>query len=219
MKIQEFFEKGYYINLDRRKDRYNYITNVLSEINLLEFCERVPGVDGIQEPDPIKKHHYCSASHQKVYNLAKEQNFNNIVVFEDDFTIFKDSTNNGLTNIENSLDQLKNIPDWDLIYFGGYIFDKEIKRISENLLKVDTILALHGYGISKSGMEKLSLQTPFEDCQLDGWIGQREYINKYVVYPFSTYQLENPSDLDASGNTPDMMHWKRSFITEEKVIV
>lgn len=219
MKIQEFFDKGYYINLDRRKDRRGYIESTLTDINLFQFCERVSAVDGINETSPIKKQYYCSDSHHKVFNLALESNLDKIVVFEDDFAIYDCEEYKGLSNIEKALDQLTDIPDWDMIYFGGYIFDNVVKKVNSNLLKVDTILALHGYGISKSGITKLQLHQPYQDCQLDGWIGQRPYINKYVVYPFSTFQLENPSDLDASGRTPNIQHWKERYITQDKVII
>ena len=219
MKINEFFDKGYYINLDRRVDRKYYIENILKENNLLEFCDRISAVDGLAEPNPILKQHYCSASHHKVFSEAKKDNVEKVVVFEDDFSLYNSKKFKGLQNIEKGLTQLSKINDWDIVYFGGYIFDKEIKQISENLLKVDTILALHGYGISKTGMEKLNEHKPFTDCQLDGWIGQRSNINKYVIYPFSSYQIENPSDLDASGNTPNLQHWKEKYITPDKVII
>lgn len=219
MKIQDFFEAGFYINLDFRKDRFEHINNLFQKIHLDNFVQRISGIDGREEQDPIKRQHYCSASHRKIYDIAEEKKFENFVVFEDDFMLYDTDMYKGLDVIESGLNQLREIQDWDIVYFGGYIFDKVIKKVNTNLLKVDTILALHGYGVSKSGLSKLLEHRPFIDCQLDGWIGDRMNINKYVIYPMASYQLETPSNLDASHKTPSLDHWERCYITSEKVIV
>lgn len=219
MKIQEFFDKGYYINLDRRTDRKEHIESVLSSNNLLYFFKRISAKDGINEPDPIKKHHYCSLSHHKVINDALKNNYNQIVVFEDDFTFYNCNEYKGIDNIEKGLSQLQNIPDWDIIFFGGYVVDliegNEVEKISSNLLKVKNVLTLHGVGISKNGLVKLSQHKPFNDSFIDAWVGKNDNLNKYIIYPFSSYQINLPSDLDVSGRTPEVDHWKLNYLKKE----
>lgn len=219
MKINEFFDSGYYINLDFRSDRNDYITNLFKDIGLYEFVQRVSAIDGTGEVKDYIRQQYCSASHKKVYNIAKKLNYKNFVVFEDDFMLYNTEQYNGLNVIESALDQLKEMDDWDIIYFGGYIFDKTIKKVNTNLLKVDTVLTLHGYGVSESGVDKLLKHEPFTDSALDGWIGDRSYINKYIVYPMASYQMENPSDLDVSNKTPSLDHWETNYIKQNSIII
>lgn len=219
MTIPEFFDKGYYINLDRRIDRKNHIESVLSSNGLLSFFERISGEDSQHEPDPILKHHYCSLSHHKIINDALKNNYDKIIVFEDDFTFYNCTEYKGLDVIEQGLSQLQYIPDWDIIFFGGYVFDliegNKIVKISENLLKVKNVLTLHGVGISKSGLQKISKHKPFKDAFIDAWVGKNDDMNKYIIYPFSSYQKNLPSDLDHTGKTPEVEHWKKHYLKKE----
>jgi GR25 family glycosyltransferase involved in LPS biosynthesis len=219
MKIQEFFDAGYYINLDSRDDRNTHITKVLHSANLDIFVQRISAEDGTHEVEDYMRQHYCSASHRKIFLDALEKGYKNIVVFEDDFNFYDTDDYKGIENIEAGLSQLKNIEDWDIVYFGGYIFDKIIKKVDTNLLNINTILALHGYGLSTQGMNKLLRHRPFVDCALDGWIGQQDDINKYIIYPLSSYQVSTRSDLDAFNHTPPLSHWVWSYITPDKIIV
>lgn len=211
MKIQDFFEKGYYINLDRRPDRRTLFEQQMSQYGLIDFLERRSAEDSLLRPDVTYKQHFCSYSFYKTFQDAYSKGYNNIVVFEDDFVFLNEETN-GIDNIQNGLDQLVNFSDWDIVYFGGYIFDKEVHQVTPNLLKADTVLTLHGYGVSRRGLEKLLDFKPFEDSAFDGWIGQRPWINKYVVYPLSSYQRTISSDLDAFGDTPPLEHFKKNYI-------
>jgi GR25 family glycosyltransferase involved in LPS biosynthesis len=218
MKIQDFFDAGYYINLDKRDDRKEHITSVLNDIGLGNFVERISAEDGTHEPEDMVRQHYCSASHKKIYELALERNHERFVVFEDDFALYNTYSYLGIDNIEAGLDQLKDI-DWDIIYFGGYIKDDEVTKISDNLLKVENVLTLHGYGVSKSGVEKLLNHRPFIDSTLDGWVGDQKNINKYMIYPMASYQAELSSDLDAWFKTPPISHWEQDYLLPTTVIL
>lgn len=211
MKINDFFDKGYFINLDRRPDRKILFEEQMSQYGLVDFIERRSAEDASLHPDVEYKQHFCSLSFYKTFQDAYEKGYNRIVVFEDDF-VFHDDETKGIDNIEKALDQLNDIKDWDMIYFGGYIFDKEVHQVTSNLLKANTILTLHGYGVSKQGLEKLLNFEPFVDSAFDGWIGQRPWINKYVVYPMSSYQRFISSDLDKFGGTPPIEHFKKHYI-------
>jgi GR25 family glycosyltransferase involved in LPS biosynthesis len=219
MKIQDFFDAGYYINLDKRVDRREHITSLFNSIGLGDFVERVSAEDGTHESVDKVRQHYCSASHKKVYELALERKHKRFVVFEDDFTLHNTDDYFGIDNIEAGLSQLKNIENWDIIHFGGYIIDDVIKKVDTNLLKVNNVLALHGYGVSDTALEKLLKHIPFADSALDGWVGHREHIIKYMIYPMSSYQADLSSDLDASGRTPPISHWTSNYINSNKIII
>lgn len=210
MKIQEFFDKGYYINLDRRLDRKVHIEKELASMNLLKFVERIPAEDktGYDLSTELLSHHLCGVSHHRAHNLARENNASNVVIFEDDFVLYE----NGLQYIESGLGTLNTIDDWDIVFFGGYCFDKEVVKVGPHLLKVEEVLTTHGYGISTSGMKKLDGHIPFQDSLIDGWIRDKPFFNTYLIYPFTCYQLESPSDIDKFGKTPNLEHWKKLYL-------
>lgn len=217
MKIQEFFNKGYYINLDRRPDRNQEFINEMSKHGLIDFLERRSAEDAALQPEIEYKQHFCSYSFYKTFQDAYQKGYERIVVFEDDFVFHDTEESKGIDNIEKGLDQLGDIKDWDIVYFGGYIFDKEVHQVTPNLLKADTILTLHGYGVSRQGLEKLIEFKPFADSAFDGWIGQRPWINKYMVYPMSSYQRPVSSDLDNFGGTPPLTHFQQHYIQNKLI--
>lgn len=67
-----------YINLDKRPDRKNEIENELNKYNL--NYERY---SAIEHPNGAIG---CSYSHLNVLKIAKENNYKNILILEDDFT-------------------------------------------------------------------------------------------------------------------------------------
>ena len=67
MKINEFFENGFYINLDRRPDRRIEFETEMEKYGLKDFFERVSADDSIVEPDPIRKHYYCASTFFKKF--------------------------------------------------------------------------------------------------------------------------------------------------------
>jgi glycosyl transferase family 25 len=69
----------FYINLDKRTDRRKHIENVLSTYGL--EAERF---SAIARPDQGILG--CGLSHLAVLKLAKERNYKNVLIFEDDFT-------------------------------------------------------------------------------------------------------------------------------------
>jgi glycosyl transferase family 25 len=72
-------EKIIFINLDKREDRRKEIEKEFYEMDLL--CERFAGI-----VHPISGNIGCGLSHLAVLKLAKERNYKNILIVEDDFT-------------------------------------------------------------------------------------------------------------------------------------
>jgi glycosyl transferase family 25 len=76
--MSKYIDKIIYINLSHRTDRREQIENELNNFNLeYERFEAIPtpgfGIFG------------CGLSHLSVLRLAKERNYKNILIFEDDF--------------------------------------------------------------------------------------------------------------------------------------
>lgn len=87
-KKMDKIDKIFYINLDQRKDRYKDINlelrKVLDEDEFTDKVERFPAI----------KHQNgalgCSYSHLEVLKIAKQRNYKNIIILEDDFEFLVD---------------------------------------------------------------------------------------------------------------------------------
>jgi len=215
MKINDFFQKGYYINLDYRTDRKAQFEQEVKQIGLEGFFERVPGIDvstrqypnAINQPSYVNKGMACGEAFYNAYKKANESGYERVLIYEDDILFYNDGQETGLQLVEKALDQLQNFPDWDMIYFGGYLKYCPGVQVSENLLKADNILTAHAVGYNKKVFEKLLQYVPGHDCIYDEWIAARKNIIKYIVYPLAVAQREGKSDIDAFGKSPDIKHW------------
>ena len=217
MKINEFFQKGYYINLNRRPDRKHLFEQEMEKYGLGGFCERFSGLDAIVEPDFIKKHYYCAQTFFNLFKKIYDEGHENVVIFEDD-AYFYDEPNQLTGNelVQNALDELQNFPNWDMIYFGGHPI-REVDVVSKTLMKAPTILTLHAVGYKRNVIKRiLDEYHPFVDCAIDGWLGQRHDIVKYLVNPIAMPQRDGVSDLDMSGNSVGVVIFKSSYEVVKK---
>jgi glycosyl transferase family 25 len=91
--------KIFYINLDKRVDRRQEIEQELQQFNLLDKAERF---QAFYTPDQGILG--CTQSHLAVIKLAKERNYPNVLILEDDFyfTITKDEFENELNQFFNN---------------------------------------------------------------------------------------------------------------------
>lgn len=212
MKLRDFFEKGYYINLDRRTDRRVEFETEMKKYNLLDFFERFPGLDSINEPDYVKKHFYCAQTHINLFKKIYEEGHNTVLIFEDDAYFYDEPGElTGMELVENALDELQNFPDWDMFYLGGHPINR-VEVVSNTLYRAPTILTAHAIGYKRKTLERLINEyRPFVDSAIDGWLGQRHDIIKYLVYPIAVPQRSGISDLDKSGRSVDMPIFKSSY--------
>ena len=84
--MSENIEKIIYINLQRRSDRREEIEEELEKMNLTEKSERFNAI-----PHTLGTIG-CGQSHLAVLKLAKERNYKNILILEDDFTFLVSKT-------------------------------------------------------------------------------------------------------------------------------
>lgn len=216
MKINEFFKKGYYINLDRRPDRRVEFENEMLVHGLDGFFERVAAEDSINEPDYIKKHAYCALTYYKLFQKIYDEGHEMVVIFEDDAYFYNDDENKGIDLVNSALDELQLFPDWQMIYFGGHPI-REVDIVSKTLMKAPTILTTHAVGYKRCVIKRiLDEYKVFVDCAIDGWLGQRHDIIKYLVNPIAVPQRETKSDLDASGNGVGVQIFKSSYKVVKK---
>jgi GR25 family glycosyltransferase involved in LPS biosynthesis len=126
-------DKIIYINLEKRKDRREQIEDELNKFNLsYERFEAIQtegfGILG------------CGLSHIQVLKIAKERNYKNILIFEDDFTfiVSKEEFENNLINFFNL-----NI-DYDVLFLSYNI--EKYEELNNNLInKVIESRSASGY--------------------------------------------------------------------------
>ena len=91
--MSNYIEHIFYINLDSRIDRREQIETELASFDILKNTERIEAI-----PTPGRGILGCTMSHLYAIKLAKERNYSNVLILEDDFyfTISKEEFENQL---------------------------------------------------------------------------------------------------------------------------
>ena len=98
-----------------------------------------------------------------------------------------------------------------MVYFGGHVIDNPVLQVAPNLLKPNTVLTMHAVGYNRTSLDKMLPYVPFQDCAIDGWMGQHHNIIKYMAYPMAAIQRKSPTDLDANGYSPSVSDWEAAY--------
>lgn len=144
MDINKYFDKIFVINLDKDTERFEKISNHLKEIGIWNF-ERIPAISIDTLPDFWQFRNFiknddkyilgglgCRYSHIEAVRLSHVNNYEKVLILEDDATFLK-SPNEILESNINILN------DWDMLYFGGLI-ESEFRN---------QIVFAHAYAIRK----------------------------------------------------------------------
>ncbi len=91
--MSNHIDKIFYINLDKREDRRSEIEDELKKYDLYEKSERITAIH-----TPGQGILGCTMSHLHAIKLAKERNYSNVLILEDDFqfTVSKEEFENQL---------------------------------------------------------------------------------------------------------------------------
>ena len=218
MKLQEFVDGGFYINLDYREDRNKLMMNQLIDLELNTFVERISAVSvtnstvySLDNQELITSISRATAeSHKKIIRIAKDRNYKNVLILEDDAVFFNDENVKGMDIIEKSLDQLSTIPNWDVFFLGTNIHDESLNLIGENLVKCDCCVSTHAYILNCNSYDKLLSLDLTTQYAMDIWI-DRCLTEKYVAYPMAVPQ--RGGDLSDIGGHPSFgpNFWKSHY--------
>jgi GR25 family glycosyltransferase involved in LPS biosynthesis len=147
--INVYFDKVYCINLTKRLDRLTSATQEFQKNNII--FERYPAIDGNQlQPNNYMKlgEFGCLLSHVSVLRNAKENEYEKILITEDDIEFSENFT-------DRFFEYIKDLPDdWDMFYLGAnhalcnkYETNPPI-HISNNIYKVNHAYAAHAYAVN-----------------------------------------------------------------------
>jgi len=130
------------INLDSRKDRWAECVEEFKKLNIENLVERYPA---IQNKIGICG---CTMSHVNCIKIAKERNYKNILILEDDVVF---NNNIFFEVLYNAFDQLKSKNlQYDLIYLSSNLRGDDNKLIDKNLAKIVSAKAAHAYIVNST---------------------------------------------------------------------
>lgn len=201
------WNKIYIINLKRRTDRKLKMIEKLKIANLNNY-EFIEGIDGNntkikEEFNELKKdnltkivthgHYGCLLSHIKVLELAKKNNYDNVLIIEDD-VFFIDDFINKINNLK--------LPKFDIVYLGGII--PQIKCGLNGWIKTNDIMGAYSYIVNKSMYDILLSKLYLKNSYIDV-IYIESIQNKYNVILLNDYIKTNLESSDTSGKNKKLI--------------
>jgi GR25 family glycosyltransferase involved in LPS biosynthesis len=132
----------YFINLDHRIDR---LYEFLSEMKKINFpFNKIIRIPAIHKPKTGQGHWGCSLSHIKTLEHFISSEFNNCIVFEDDFEFTKspDEINDAFNNL------FQNNIDYDVCMLSSYTIEQDNSNYPF-LKKINHAATTSGYLLSK----------------------------------------------------------------------
>jgi GR25 family glycosyltransferase involved in LPS biosynthesis len=143
LRIDSYFDKVFYINLDRDKDRNDSMILQFEKWGIGNY-ERVEGVTYDIVPERVLWRNFiksdekyikgqlgCRDSQLKAVKLAKERDYKRVLILEDDVIFTVDP--NTLLNLNSGI-----LEDWNMLYFGG---------LQEHMYR-NQIVCAHAYGVN-----------------------------------------------------------------------
>jgi len=198
MKITDFFDKTFCINLDRRFDRWE---ECLIEFNKndLTGIERFKAVDGKELPQ--NSNGFVTPSRLalvltniKILEESIKNNYNSILILEDDVE-FTDQ----VKNMDTFFDLLPE--DWDMLYFGGnhntHMGVKPPNIINDKVCKLHSTFSTHCVAINKKTFKQILERLKKCDNALDVIYSElQKKLNVYSFYPMIATQRVSYSDIE-----------------------
>lgn len=187
-----YFDHIYYVNLDKRIDRYQSINN-----QLIRHKINATKISGII---PDHNHHCindgqlgCLLSHKAILENALSNRYQTILILEDD-TIFKE---NFIFLFSRFINNLPNI--WDMIYLCGNHYGG-IKPINKYVYQSYGTLSTNAYAINKPTMItmlELLNNTIYHQQPIDSlYCSIHPKIQTFVSVPNLCYQMAGFSDIE-----------------------
>ena len=195
MKLNDYFDGIFCINLDSRPDRWNQAQEEFTKHSI--DVERISGIDGskmnLDFPPEIKEGAVgCALSQFFAIKYAKQLNLRDFLLLEDDIE-FHENIN------ELFSEYISEVPfDWDMLYLGGQHFHgMNLQKVSEHVYKCEYTLAAHSVAFKHTVFDRFidKLIDITKPCDIHYAESHKE-INAYVIIPHLTWQRESYSDIE-----------------------
>ena len=216
MGVNEYFDKIYCINLDRRPDRWE--ENCLPQFEKFGLeVVRFSATDGkelnLTQGDVYSAELAGSYSHLKAIKKAKGDGVKKLLLLEDD-VVFKE-------NLNELFDEfIVNVPsDWDYLFFGGNHVGG-FTPVSDGIVRLGGSYAIHACAIKDTSYDIMILHlekkinevighpeksfTP--SVAADYFLGPlQKSLNTYCFIPHLAWQLDGHSDIQGAHMNYDFL--------------
>jgi len=191
-----YIDKIYLVNLEKRKDRFKKVDEQFKKNNL--NYKHILAVDGeyLNDPIPIKGKDYkfwnkyalgLVKTWSNILNDAIENNYYNILIFEDDHLFIEN-----FCNLFNAY-FIELPPDWSIVKLSANVFEGE-EKITDNIIKVDKSNGTHAVILNNKIFRKLLDFVNREEFPLDNILDLIN-ANMYMFYPGLTYPYPSFSNI------------------------
>ena len=177
--IFDYFDGGFYLNLDKRTERREAFESRSKEAGF--EVDRFSAIQLKEEdvPNPFNGNNWhikisCTYSHFEMIKEAKRRGWKNCVIFEDD-CVFVDGF---IDKVKECIEELKD-KKWDIFYIGGEP-GGWCDSVSDKLAKCTAgMYATHAYVINESFYDKV-INLPYTMGVIDT-IYMGMYDNNYYM--------------------------------------
>ena len=200
MNINEYFEKIYCVNLEKRPDRWAKSDEIFKKHNIQ--VERFGAIDGysIENTTTLLPGEFgLIKTHIEILKIAKENNYKNILIFEDDVELcddFSDKFNEYYNQIPK---------EWDFLYFGGNHLGS-INQINQNIFRLSYTFTTHAFAINNNLYDELMLLLKSASKQVDVIYAElHSKYNSYTIKPTMAWQRSDYSDIQGGVMNYDFL--------------
>jgi glycosyl transferase family 25 len=188
-----YFEHIFCINLDKRQDRWQDSLKEFKKVGISDKVQRFSAVEKTDGRVGIIK------SNLEIVKLAKENNWKNVLVFEDDIKFLS----NSLENLSKGISQINEF-NWELFYLGANTHNP-LEKYSENLVFAKNCYAVHSMAYSNNIYDKfikygesVGETIIINSFILDIWLSSVIQTNNksLLLNPIITTQRESFSDIE-----------------------
>jgi len=209
--VLNYFDQVYVINLDSRPDRMKQVNELLSQYKI--NYKRISGVylkdkytDVINKKTNTSSlgHLGCILSHVKCCKDALDNNYNKILVLEDDITFIENHIN--IINFQKLYNEIQTI-DWNIFYLGA-TFNSKLIPLTPHIDKPSgEVWGTQSIGYNKNTIMEITSKIPSDpdyymvQNRLEGLfpidvIYDRSFKkNRVVVNPIVCVQNTSASDI------------------------
>lgn len=194
--LQNYFDKVFYINLDKRVDRRTECEAEFNNHNIV--AERVSAVDADTLTDySMYPHRYFKRGNYgllltniRIFEEAKKNNYKSIVILEDDVK-FIDNFNYYFEIIYPTVPL-----DWDILYLGAN-HQKPPTLVTENVGKCIETWTTHAIVFKQSSYEIILEELYRLEHPIDVAFSKLfDRVNAYSIIPSIAFQRPSHSDIE-----------------------